>query len=149
MKSDAFGLPHKKALVFLDAQWYCRQCYPGATNLDDAKDYGCTIPATTANALPPTGDHKKLGIVCAIQLAALKGTGLNVTSMRGMGDDVEDSCCLKEVLDVKSPVNNAVCESDCIKASVAPDCRFLVTVHPARMYRQFSRVCSYLLIYSS
>jgi hypothetical protein len=127
--------------VFLDSQWYCRQCYPGAKS--DKKGFGCTEPSTKANKMPATGDPLKLELVSAIQLAVLKSMGLNVVSLRGMGDIVEESLRLKEVLDLLSPVNSASCSSDWIKLFVDTSCRFVITSHPARLYRQFPRVRSF------
>jgi hypothetical protein len=66
--------------------------------------------------------------------------------MRTMGDKVEQSLKLKEVLDLNCAVNEATCSSEAVKLFVDPRCRFIVTPHPARMYRQFPRVFIHLNI---
>lgn len=128
------------ALVFLDCQWYCRQVYPGAKVSDDKKSFGCTEPSTSKNKMPAVGEAEKLEIVTAIQLAVLKAAGLKVTSVRGMGDKVEEALCVTETLDLNAAVNQAPCASESVQAFVDPSCAFFVTPHPARMYRQFNRV---------
>jgi hypothetical protein len=140
LNHEGYELEKRKALVFLDLQWYCRQCYPGVKARNDSKSFGCTDPSNDTNKLPAVGNPQKLEIVSAIQLALLKAAGLNVTSMRGMGDSVEESLSLTEFLDMKSPVNRATCLSDSIHMSVDAECSFYITQHPARMYRQFGKV---------
>jgi hypothetical protein len=142
-----FQLPKKKAMVFLDCQWYCRQVYPGVKIKDDSKTFGCTDPPSSANLMPDAGDARKLEVLSAIQLAVLKGAGLQVSSVRGMGDVVEEALCMKEVLNLDSAVNQAPSASTIITSVVEPDCAFFVTPHPARLYRQFKRVYhSYLYL---
>jgi hypothetical protein len=59
---------------------------------------------------------------------------------------VEESLKLKEVLDLTCVVNVARCSSEAVNLFMDPRCRFIVTPHPARMYRQFPRVYIHLYI---
>lgn len=138
---DRFALGTRKGLVWLDLQWFCRQEYPGAKDISAGKEYGCTAKCTSHNKLPPRGNPKHLAVLLAVQLLPLRTAGYRVKSFRGCGDDVETSLCLKELLEIDKPVNEAKCSHALVLESVEKDCKFFVTQHPARMYRTFKRVC--------